>query len=75
MSETETIESLLVEGRTFAPSDFVFREGDPGDDLYVIAHGTASVYRVDGEKSTRLVTFSEGTENYNMFVSNGKEKN
>jgi len=45
----------------FAPGEFVFREGDPGDELYVIAQGTASVRRADGPRSTRLVTFGEGT--------------
>ena len=32
-----------------------------GDELFVIARGTASVYRVDGERSMRLITFGEGT--------------
>jgi MFS superfamily sulfate permease-like transporter len=47
--------------RVFAAGEFVFREGDPGDDLYVIAQGTASVRRADGPRSTRLITFGEGT--------------
>jgi CRP-like cAMP-binding protein len=51
----------LLERRTFAPGQFVFREGDPGDELYVIAQGTASVRRDEGPRSTRLVTFGEGT--------------
>lgn len=51
----------LLQRRTFAPGQFVFREGEPGDDLYVIALGTASVRREEGTRSTRLVTFGEGT--------------
>lgn len=47
--------------RVFAPGEFVFREGDPGDDLYVITLGTASVRRLDGSRSTRLATFGPST--------------
>lgn len=47
--------------RVFAPGEFVFREGDPGDDLYVITMGTASVRRADGTRSTRLATFGPST--------------
>ena len=64
----------LLTRRAVQPSDFVFREGDPGDDLYVIAHGTASVYRVDGEKSTRLVTFGEGTVFGEMALLDAKPR-
>src|SRR5204863_8723847 len=53
--------SPLLTRRTFAKGEFVFREGDPGTDLYVIAMGTASVRRDEGTRSTRLVTFGEGT--------------
>jgi MFS superfamily sulfate permease-like transporter len=51
----------VVTRRVFAPGEFVFREGDPGDDLYVISQGTASVRREEGHRSTRLITFGEGT--------------
>ena len=50
-----------LEKRTFEAGQFVFREGEPGDDLYVIAQGTASVRREQGSRSTRLITFAEGT--------------
>ena len=50
-----------LQRRTFAPGAFVFREGDPGDEMFVIAMGTASVRRTDGARSHRLVTFGEGT--------------
>src|SRR5205085_4699503 len=58
--EFEVLAPLLTR-RTFAKGEFVFREGDPGTDLYVIAMGTASVRREEGKRSTRLVTFGEGT--------------
>jgi MFS superfamily sulfate permease-like transporter len=51
----------LLTRRVFTPGQFVFREGDPGDDLFVIAQGTASVRRAEGARSTRLITFGEGT--------------
>lgn len=63
-----------VERRSFQKGEFVFREGDPGDDLYVIAMGSASVYRVDGENSIRLVTFSEGTVFGEMALLDAKPR-
>lgn len=60
--------------RGFSRGEFVFREGDPGDDLYVIAMGTASVYRVDGDKSLRLVTFGEGTVFGEMALLDAKPR-
>jgi MFS superfamily sulfate permease-like transporter len=58
--ELAVLEPMLLR-RVFAPGEFVFREGDPGEELYVIAQGTASVRREEGLRSTRLVTFGEGT--------------
>lgn len=60
-AEELAVLSPLLTRRTFNPGEFVFREGDPGDELFVIARGTASVFRVDGERSMRLITFGEGT--------------
>jgi CRP-like cAMP-binding protein len=59
--EERAIVSPLLARQVFAAGQFVFREGDPGSDLYVIAQGTASVRRADGPRATRLVTFDEGT--------------
>jgi CRP-like cAMP-binding protein/ABC-type transporter Mla MlaB component len=59
-AELAVLQPMLTR-RVFSPGEFAFREGDPGDDLYVIAQGTASVRRADGPRSTRLVTFGEGT--------------
>ena len=47
--------------RVFGPGEYVFREGEPGDDLFVITLGTASVRRVDGARSMRLATFGPST--------------
>lgn len=47
--------------RSFDAGEYVFREGDPGNELFVIAMGTASVRRAEGVHSHRLVTFGEGT--------------
>jgi MFS superfamily sulfate permease-like transporter len=66
--------SPLLTRRTFNPGEFVFREGDPGDDLFVIARGTASVYRVDGERSMRLITFGEGTVFGEMALLDAKPR-
>jgi SulP family sulfate permease len=58
-AELAVLEPLL-DRRVFAPGEVIFREGDPGDELFVIARGSASVRRADGARSTRLLTFSAG---------------
>lgn len=49
--------------REFAPGEYVFREGETGEELFIIARGSASVYRAaDGSgRAHRLVTFDQGT--------------
>jgi CRP-like cAMP-binding protein/anti-anti-sigma regulatory factor len=53
----------LLERRAFAEGELVFREGDEGKELFMIAKGNASVrIRLPGEnRSVRLVTFAPGT--------------
>ncbi len=53
----------LLSRRTYAKEDVVFREGDPGQQLFVITKGEASVrMRPPGAtRDIRLVTFSPGT--------------
>lgn len=63
-----------LERRTFQSGEVVFREGDPGDELFVIAMGTASVRRTDGARSHRLVTFSEGTVFGEMALLDAKPR-
>jgi MFS superfamily sulfate permease-like transporter/CRP-like cAMP-binding protein len=72
-AELAVLEPLLVR-RVFQPSQFVFREGDSGDDLYVIAQGTASVRREEGPRSTRLITFGEGTVFGEMAVLDARPR-
>jgi len=63
-----------LQRRTFDAGTYVFREGDPGDELFVIAMGTASVRRTDGSRSHRLVTFSEGTVFGEMALLDAKPR-
>jgi MFS superfamily sulfate permease-like transporter len=64
MSEAELAAmKRVLERRTYHKGDFVFREGESGDELYVIAQGSASVHlKLSGsEREARLITFSPGT--------------
>ena len=53
----------MVTRRAYRKGEIVFREGDDGDELYVVAHGSASArLRLPGEnRETRLAAFSLGT--------------
>jgi len=53
----------LLERRSYARGEIVFREGDEGNELFMIAKGSASVrIRLPGEnRNVRLVTFAPGT--------------
>ncbi|HYG54987.1 MAG TPA: SulP family inorganic anion transporter [Burkholderiales bacterium] len=53
----------LVRRLEFEAGDVVFQEGELGDDMYLIARGTASVKlrQAEGGAPTRLVTFAPGT--------------
>ncbi len=52
----------VLERRCYAKGDLVFREGDDGNELFVIAKGTASArLSVGQQQETRLMTFSAGT--------------
>jgi CRP-like cAMP-binding protein len=64
MGESElAVVKQALSRRSYRPRDVVFFEGDIGDELYVIARGSASVrLRLAGtERETRLITFSPGT--------------
>jgi len=54
---------LLMERRVYEKGAIVFREGDEGKELFIIARGTASVkLRLPGQdRENRLATFSPGT--------------
>lgn len=53
----------LMKRVEFEAGDLVFREGELGDDMFLIARGTASVKlrQAEGGAPTRLVTFAPGT--------------
>jgi anti-anti-sigma factor len=59
--DREALRAALVK-REYAPGEVVFRQGDEGDALYVIARGSASVWLRDAASGQRrLMTFSQGT--------------
>jgi len=39
--------SAAFERRTFAPGEMIFKEGDPGDSLYVVEKGRVRIWRGD----------------------------
>ena len=53
----------MLEKCSYETDAAVFREGDTGRELFIIASGSASVYlRLPGaERATRLITFTAGT--------------
>jgi anti-anti-sigma regulatory factor len=51
-----------VSRATYSPGSAVFREGDPGTDMFIVMKGTASAHiRQDDGGDIRLVTFAPGT--------------
>jgi len=64
LSEAELgIVKDMLNRRNYAKGEIVFREGDPGQQLFVIARGEASVriHPSGATRDIRLVTFSAGT--------------
>ncbi len=60
-TDLDTIKAVL-QRRTYAGGEIVFREGDSSAELFIIAHGSASVrIRLSKNRETRLITFSPGT--------------
>jgi sulfate permease, SulP family len=60
-AELKQVEKHLTRA-TYEAGRVIFREGDPGSELYIIARGTASAFlRQAGERDIRLVTFAAGT--------------
>jgi len=51
-----------VERLVYEPGRVVFREGDPANEFFIVARGTASAFlRPAGGADIRLITFSPGT--------------
>lgn len=44
--------SAAFERRTFAPGEPIFKEGDPGDSLYVVESGRVCIWRGDVDHPT-----------------------
>ena len=60
-AELGAVEKYL-ERRAYEPGQEVFREGDPGEELFIIVKGSASAFiRQRGERDIRLVSFGPGT--------------
>ena len=60
--EEFSLAKTVLQRRCYAKGDLVFREGDDGNELFVIAKGTASArLSVGQQQETRLMTFSAGT--------------
>jgi anti-anti-sigma factor len=60
-ADREALRQVLVR-REFREGDTVFRQGDEGNALYIIARGSASVWLRNAEVGERrLMTFSQGT--------------
>ena len=68
----EVLAAITAEGveRTFEPGEFVVREGDPGDELFVIAEGEARVER----KGSPLATFVPGEFFGELAVFDGRPR-
>jgi flavin reductase (DIM6/NTAB) family NADH-FMN oxidoreductase RutF len=68
----EILAAITAEGveRTFEPGAFVVREGDPGDELFVIIEGEARVER----KGSALATFGPGEFFGEIAVIDGRPR-
>ena len=68
----EILASITSEGdeRTFEDGEFVVREGDPGDDLFVILEGEARVER----RGSALATFRAGEFFGELAVFDGRPR-
>jgi CRP-like cAMP-binding protein len=51
---------LEFERRAVAAGTAIFREGDPGDALYVVEHGRVRLYRDTSARRVHLATVSDG---------------
>jgi CRP-like cAMP-binding protein len=61
--EPEDLAVLAREGREswFAPNEVLFREGEPGDEIFVLLAGEVSVLRRDGDVDRLVATVGPGS--------------
>jgi len=52
--------SARLHGQTFAAGEVIFRQGDPGDALYIIARGVVRISRREGYEWRHLATLMAG---------------
>lgn len=53
---------LYLKERIFNIGEVIFKQGDPGDEMFIITEGTATVsINLHGNKKKRLIVFSPGT--------------
>ena len=68
---SDHMEPLLavVQERTVHAGDIVFRQGDPGDALYIVGHGSVEV--LDGNDGHVMAQFGEGQAFGEMALLSG----
>jgi len=52
--------SAAFQRRTYAPDEVIFREGDPGDSLYVVEKGRVQIWVGGPDHKIRLGVIEEG---------------
>ncbi len=61
-------------GREFRAGDVLFREGERGEDMYVIQSGLVRILKQVGEEERPLATFGRGEFLGEMAILNGKPR-
>ncbi len=56
-SEEEIIKNF---GRTYAPGQYIFKEGDPGDEMFIIHSGAVKITKKTDEGEKTLVVLTSG---------------
>lgn len=52
--------SAAFQRRTYAPGEVIFRDGDPGDSLFVVEKGQVRIWKGDGGHDVPLGIIDEG---------------
>lgn len=60
LTEEELLEILLIGHlQTYQPDKTIFKEGDPGDTLYLIVRGNVRISKMDGKHEEALAILEE----------------